>query len=191
MPSQIAIALEAKVTAVESLDESEHNYQAALSILPGAVHERLAEPAGELKAEVSAHPAWCLCEMPEGDYSRVRVFPDLDHLVKHIARLEGEEVSAWVFYGTPLRFTHPDVVSGQRYLLVSEQEVVPISGPSSSAVTYTSAENQILPEVQEDGWLGDEAFTQGNTEAYYAYEAPQDDQFDAAEDDDDGEEVDA
>jgi hypothetical protein len=177
-----------KVTAAESLDESEHNYQAVLSIIPGTLHERLSKPVGERKAEINTRPSWCLCEIPEGDYSRVRVFPDLEHLLRHVARLEGEEVSVWVFYGTPLRFTSPDVLSSQRYLLVSDQEVVPISGTSS--ITYTSMENQILPEIQEDGWLGDEAFTQGNTEAYYAHEPPQDDQFDAAEDDDDEEEVD-
>tara|TARA_R110002020_G_scaffold276042_2_gene491247 strand:- start:13646 stop:14194 length:549 start_codon:yes stop_codon:yes gene_type:complete len=182
------------VTAAESLDESEHNYQATLNVIPGTLHERLLKPSGGTEMPVSTRPAWCLCEIPEGDYSRVRVFPDLEHLLMHVAKLEGEEVSVWIFYGTPLRFTYPDVLSGQRYLLTSDQEVVPISSRGSSPPVYTAMENQILPEIQEDGWLGDEAFTQGNTEAYYAYEAPQDDQFDTAvedDNDDEGEEVDA
>jgi hypothetical protein len=182
MPNQVVSDLETKVTAAESLDEAEYNYQATVGAMPGAVQERLSDPAREVRVEVSTQPAWCLCEMPEGDYSRVRVFSDLENLVNHIGRLEGEEVSVWAFYGTPLRLTRPDSV-GQRYLLVSDQEVVIVPRGVDSVVQF--AENPVLPEVQEDGWLGDEAFTQGSTENYYAYEAPQDDQFDGAEEDED------
>lgn len=179
MPHQVVNALEAKATAAESLDEAEYNYRATVGAMPGAVQERLASPAKEVRVEVSTQPAWCLCEMPEGDYSRVRVFSDLENLVNHIGRLEGEEVSVWAFYGTPLRLTRPDG-TGQRYLLVSDQEVVIVPKGSDSMLQF--AENPTLPEVQEDGWLGDEAFTQGNAENYYAYGAPKDDQFDDAGD---------
>ena len=74
--------------------------------------------------------------------------------------------------------------------MVSDQEVVPIPY-GGERVLYRVTKDQALPEVQEDGWLGDEAFTQNNTETYYAYETPQDEQFDADEGDEDGEEVDA
>jgi|TARA_R110000824_G_scaffold82768_15_gene207515 hypothetical protein len=171
------------------LEESAYNYQAALEVVPVALHERLADPDSEVREEIATQPAWCLCEMPEGDYSRVRVFPDLDHMVKHIGRLEGEEVSVWAFYGTPLRITQPMGSPGQRYLLISEQEVIPIPHRGGEVLRPVS-ENQILPEVQEDGWLGDAAFTQGSTETYYAYEAPSDDQFDGDGDEEEGEEVD-
>jgi hypothetical protein len=174
----------------ESLDEPEYNYQIILDVIPDTFRDRLADPSREMRAEVATRPAWCLCEMPEGDYSRVRVFPDVEHLVRHIGRLEGEEVSVWAFYGTPLRITRSMGSPGQRYLLVSDQEVVPIPH-GGERVLYGITENHTLPGVQEDGWLGDEAFTQGNTENYYAYEAPQDDEFDGGEDDEGGEEVNA
>ena len=97
-------ALNLKVMGEESLDEPEYNYQIILDVIPDAFRDRLADPSREMRAEVATSPAWCLCEMPEGDYSRVRVFPDVEHLVRHIGRLEGEEVSVWAFYGTtPIR----------------------------------------------------------------------------------------
>ena len=188
MPVQIVDGLDAKATEGGPFEEAEYDYQAALSTIPDSFRERLSDPAREIRAEVSTSPAWCLCEMPEGDYSRVRVFPDLEHLVRHIGRLEGEEVSVWAFYGTPLRITRPMGSPGQRYLLVSDQEVVPIPY-GGGQVLHPMVDNQALPEVQEDGWLGDEAFTQGSTETYYAYEAPQDDQFDGGDEDEENEEV--
>lgn len=198
MPVQIVDGLGAKVTEGEPFEEAEYDYRAALNTIPDSFRERLSDPDREARAEVATSPAWCLCEMPEGDYSRVRVFPDLEHLVRHIGRLEGEEVSVWAFYGTPLRITRPMGSPGQRYLLVSDQEVVPIPY-GGGQVLYSvgdkmagrHVDDQALPEVQEDGWLGDEAFTQGSTETYYAYESPQDDQFDGGDDDEEGDEVEA
>jgi len=180
MPQQVIAALEA--TAVESLDESAYSYQSAVGGVPSVLHDRLELPADEEVTSIVTEPAWCLCEMPEGDYSRVRVFPTLESLAAHIGRLEGDEVSVWAFYGTPLRLTSMGN-SGQRYLLVSDQEVVVI--PQGGDTSLQLADDPILPPVQEDGWLGDEAFTQGSTENYYAYESPQDDQFDPIDDDDD------
>ena len=191
MPSPVvSLVSDSRVTGEGSLEESAYDYQLAVGSLPDKSLSRLEVPSRELDAEVTANPAWCLCEMPEGDYSRVRVFQDVERLVRHIGRLEGEEVSVWAFYGTPLRITRPMGSPGQRHLLVSDQEVVPIPY-GGERVLYRVTKDQALPEVQEDGWLGDEAFTQSNTEEYYAYETPQDEQFDGGEDDEDGEEVDA
>ena len=193
MPSQVVEAVTSKATAVESLDEGEYSYQRAVGCIPDTLHERLADPSREVRAEVNTSPAWCLCEVPEGDYPRVRVFPDLENLVRHISRLEGEEVSIWAFYGTPLRITQNSPRGGGRYLCVSEQEVVivPKGEDDSVRVWDSSGGGGALPAIQEDGWLGDASFTEENTQAYYAYENPKDDEFDIDDDDGDMAEVDA
>ena len=98
MPSPVvSLVSDSRVTGEGLLEESTYDYQSTLGSLPDKSLSRLEVPFRELDAEVTANPAWCLCEMPEGDYSRVRVFPDVERLVRYIGRLEGEEVSVWAF----------------------------------------------------------------------------------------------
>jgi hypothetical protein len=71
---------------------------------------------------------------------------------------------------------------------VSEQEVVVIpKGEDDLVKVWDSSEGRgTLPAIQEDGWLGDASFMEENTQAYYAYENPKDDEFDIDDDDDGG-----
>ena len=186
MPSRVAEVAASKVMAPESLDEGQYNYRRAISVIPGSLHERLADPEDELRVEVGSQPAWCLCEVPEGDYPRIRVFSDLELLARHMAKLEGEEVCVWAFYGTPLRLTQQDS-TGRRYLQISGQDLVRLPSPGEELTIVPHNADMLF---QEDGRLGDASFTEGQSDTYYAYQPPKDDDFDPEDDDEDITEVD-
>jgi hypothetical protein len=101
-------------------------------------------------------PRWCLCEAPEGEFSRVRLFKTAEDLVRYMGKLEGQEVSAWVFYGQALRFTKAHPICGRRLLLLpGEKEAVGIPAIPNEPLLTMSAQ-QIPDDVafQENGWLG-------------------------------------
>ena len=153
--------------------------------LPLAVSERIERPDAEEVVDVDNPFSWCVCEMPEGDFPRVRVFSEFDALIRHVGKLEGQEVSAWVFYGTPISLTELDEI-GNRYLMTSRQEVFKIPTVATDPISVLGSSQISQLNVQEDGWLGDPSLTESATSTYYAREAPQDDEFDP-DDDDQGE----
>ena len=119
--------------------------------------------------EYSSNPVWCLCEFPEGEFPKVRLFRSPDNLARYMRRLEGQEVAVWAFYGVPLSFTAPDPKFNRRYLcLPGNQEAILI--PSSPTESIQRVDISILEllglDVQEDGWLGDPRLAEG-TGAFY------------------------
>jgi len=167
-----------------SLDEAVQDYADSVTGLPLAIAERIERPDSAESVDVDNPFSWCVCEMPEGDFPRVRVFSEFEALVRHIGKLEGQEVSVWVFYGTPISLTKKDDFGG-RYLMPSRQEAFRI--PTIPAETVLAVDSLQVGQldVQEDGWLGDPSLTESTTSTYYAREAPRDDEFDP--DDDQGE----
>lgn len=177
--------LQKKVTADVSLDEASQDYAASVMGLPLLVSERIERPDTEESVDVDNPFSWCVCEMPEGDFPRVRVFSEFDALARHVGKLEGQEVSVWIFYGTPISLTEKDDY-GDRYLKTSRQEAFKVpTVPTGVALAVSSSQVSQL-HIQEDGWLGDPSLTESATSTYYAREAPQDDEFDP-DDDDQGE----
>ena len=176
--------LQKKVMADGSLDETAQDYAASLTELPLSVSERIERPDVEEAGDVDNPFSWCVCEMPEGDFPRVRVFSEFEFLLRHLGKLEGQEVSVWVFYGTPISLTEVDD-SGSRYLMTSRQEAFKLPSHVGEPVSPVASTEVVKLNVQDDGWLGDPSLTESATSTYYARETPQDDEFDP--DDDPGE----
>ncbi len=135
---------------------------------------------GEAMPEISSDLAWCICEMPEGDFPRVRVFQDFELMLRRLSALDGQEVAAWVFFGSPLTFTSPDEF-GYRYLLTSNSEAHRLPKFAEPVISVPTVKLKNL-EVREDGWLGPPELTEGSVESYYLSEGPRDDEFDPEDD---------
>lgn len=119
-------------------------------------------------------PRWCLCEMPEGGYPKIRIFHDLAGLCRHITRLEGEEISVWPFYGVPIRFTTSrDGTPGRRYVfLPHEAQAVelPCHPEDEPKLVPTEGLNVGVTDAldfQYDGWLGDPALAEASLGGNY------------------------
>ena len=160
------------------LDDDQLAYQRTVSSLNDELLDRIPRPDESLP-EVSSDPSWCVCEMPEGDFPRIRIFSEFNDMICHLAGLDGQEVSAWVFFGCPITFTSKDH-NGYRYLLTSSSECHCIrAGDEPLAVTPEEIRHL---EMREDGWLGDPELTESSSESYYLAEGPRDDEFDPDED---------
>jgi hypothetical protein len=65
--------------------------------------------AGESVSEAAfqslANAALCLVVCPDGEYPRLEVFSAIEGLTERMRELEGEDVTAFPFYGVPLPFT--------------------------------------------------------------------------------------
>ncbi len=165
MPVKIAATVE------EPTDDS----QAMLELhndLPAPLSDRLrscVEPVEDTPWELLVEHRWCLCEMAEGDYPRVYVFPTLDRLVEGIAKREGQETAVWPMFGMPLGLSKAMNVPGQgnrvvRYLLLPNQKAAIISKTES----FEIIDQSLLPanmEMQDEGWLGDPEYMAGKS--YY------------------------
>ena len=85
------------VKIAASAEELTDDSQAMLELhnaLPAPLSDRLSscvEPTEDTPWELLVEHRWCLCEMAEGDYPRVYVFPTLDRLVEGIAKREGQD----------------------------------------------------------------------------------------------------
>lgn len=167
----------------DSLDEEQLSYKATVEkhINPELL-DRLPRP-DEVMPEISSDPAWCVCEMPEGEFPRIRVFQDFEVMVRHLANLDGQEVSAWVFFGSPLSFTTHDA-TGHRYLLTSASEAHKVSKDGGPIVSVPVNTLQDV-SLREDGWLGHAELAEASSESYYLSEPPSDDEFDPDDDLDD------
>ena len=185
LPKMVGDHHQSKATAVASLDEEEHVYASSLTSLPLTLSERIGRPEAQEVVDVGTSFSWCVCEMPEGDFPRVRLFGDFETMVRHVGKLEGDEVSVWVFYGTPISITQRGS-DGSRYIITSvNREAFRIPQTDKESLITSPSPASGLPGLQEDGWLGDPSLTETATAAYYAHEGPKDDEFDP----DDGDEV--
>jgi hypothetical protein len=166
------------------LDEEEHAYASNLTSLPLVLAERIGRPETQEAVDVDTPFSWCVCEMPEGDFPRVRVFNDFEIMARHVGKLEGDEVSVWIFYGTPIPITQPGR-DGSRHMITSRLEAFRIPQADREAVSSTVIEEIPAMALQEDGWLGDPSLTETAEAAYYVHETPKDDEFDPDDGDED------
>ena len=177
--------LQPKVTELVSLDEAEQDYAANLTGLPIALSDRITRPDAQEIVDVDTSPAWCVCEMPEGDFPRVRVFGDFEVMVRYVGKLERSEVSVWIFYGVPVSVTQVDA-DGSRYIFTSRTEAFKLPFATAEEVTLVDRTSVSHLRIQEDGWLGDSSLTKSAVNSYYVHDTPRDDEFDPSGDDDDG-----
>lgn len=106
-----------------------------------------------------------LVEVPDGHNPRLRFFGDVNLMVRHLAKLEGEQMNVFIAHGTPLCVTHPDS-SGVRYLTdlspnVRNPLALRLEARSASDAAVCVGENAALVResyrLSDDGWLGDPA----------------------------------
>lgn len=182
LPEELRSSRLSKATG-DSLDEEQLTYKNTVEkhVSPELL-DRLPRSSEDVP-EVASDPAWCICEMPEGDFPRIRVFQDFEVMVRHLANLDGQEVSAWVFFGSPLSFTTHDV-AGYRYLLTSSSEAYRVSKDEGPVISVPVGKLQDV-SLREDGWLGDVELAEASSESYYLSEPPKDDEFDPDDDLDD------
>jgi len=142
-------------------------------------------------AEHAPEPRWCLCEQPDGEFPKVRMFQELEDMARYMGRLEGDETAIWAFYGIPMRFTAPIGDDKIRYLFLPGEEMAVSIPKSNQELMRTLDADDVLaaePDWQEDGWIGDPALSEAVSESYYKKDktpAEEDDEFDDDGDDDD------
>lgn len=179
----VKTSLQKKVMADASLDEDEQEYADNLMALPLVLSERIDRPDTQESVDVDTPFSWCVCEMPEGDFPRVRVFSDFEATLRYVGKLEGDEVSVWIFFGTPISLTQPDS-DGVRYLITSRREAFRLPTSTTEDILSVSRDRVSGLNMQEDGWLGDPSLTKSAHASYYVHEAPRSDEFDPSDDDD-------
>ncbi len=183
-PATIRERLRGEVT-VDSQSPEQAEYQKSRDRLPAGLQDRVdalvAEAAEDIDTGNAPTPRWCICEMPEGDFPRVKMYPKIEPLVRRLGELEGQETAVWVFYGIPLRFTLPYGKSRGRFLfLPGEIEALSIPKSEHDKPERVSAELLGHMEWQDDGWLGDPSFSEGVAEDYFVGKikpADEDDEF--------------
>lgn len=167
----------ATVGATGLHDEEQARFANAMADMPGFMHvdppepEPVPEMPGEQLERLKAY--YCLCEVPEGEYPRMKIFRGPESLSRYIGDLEGQEIAVWPFYGNPLRLTIPDE-QGRRYLLlpnaagIAESRAIPILRTPHERLEEIDFDELVnAPEFQEDGWLGDPSLTEPSSGEYY------------------------
>lgn len=116
--------------------------------------------------EPAVEPRWCVCEAPEGEFSRVRMFADFEKMIRYLGKQEGEETSIWPFIGVAMRFTRelPQFGDVRFLLLPGEKEVVAI--PKTPAEPIRRFPVELIEDLSDDdfqdnGWLGIAALAEG------------------------------
>jgi hypothetical protein len=127
-----------------------------------------AAPAVEEDSPPVLVPRFCLCEMPDGEFPSVRVFPNQEGLLRRLGSLEGELVNVWCFYGVPLRLSQANA-KGRRYLKMGHRLfLVPLA---ANEPLQEADESEIELELQDDGWLGPPTMAADNSEYLAGNEA--------------------
>ena len=144
--------------ATSEVDDDEHLYNDRLQKLPSDVLDIIENSVAESDEPDFQEVAnkWVLCNMPEGEFPTVSIYPTLARLADAIAKQEGKETAVWAMYGLPLQLTQG--VSGPggvtRFLLLPNQTAAVVGSKSSGEII--SCED--LPDgiqLQDGGWLGD------------------------------------
>jgi len=163
MPAQVA-------SPVEEPDDASNDMVAVLDELPKAVASKVTnalEPPEETSWELLVEHKWCLCEMSEGDFPRVFVFPSVQRMAEAIAKREGAETAVWPLFGMPLGISKPlNTTEGGvvRYLILPNGKAAVVS----KDVKFEIIDQSLLPqnvEMQDEGWLGDPEYLEGKS--YY------------------------
>lgn len=134
------------------------------------------QESGEQGWGASIPHYWCLCDMQEGDFPRVHVYPNLQSLAEAIAKREGKETAVWAMYGIPLQLTKPVVKPNgdkYRYLLLPNQMAVTVGNKEDCRLI----EQSLLPTttLEETGWLGSPLYLE--SQPFYTPGFVNDDQF--------------
>jgi hypothetical protein len=142
-------------------DDNAIAYKKLLNQLPTELAQQLNDTVdnqNELPKQIEH--SWCLCDMPEGEFPRVYMFKDLVQLIEAVAKKEGQTTAVWAMYGVPLRLSKSFKRQKDglvcRYLLLPNQKAVLI-GPNEPFKLLDQTELIEELEIEEDGWLGDQA----------------------------------
>ena len=168
--------------ALTAASDSDIEYNSLTGKLPSDVLAKMVDTkhaSSESTINISHH--WCLCDMQEGDFPRVHVYPNLQSLTEAIAKREGKETAVWAMYGIPLQLTKPVLKPNgdkQRYLLLPNQMAVTVG----SKEDYQMIEQSLLPamDLEETGWLGNPLYLE--SQQFYTPGFVDDDQFSEEQD---------
>jgi len=168
--------------ALTASSDSDIEYNSLTGKLPSDVLAKMVDTKNtnsESAINISHH--WCLCDMQEGDFPRVHVYPNLQSLTEAIAKREGKETAVWAMYGIPLQLTKPVLKPNgdkQRYLLLPNQMAVTVG----SKEDYQMIEQSLLPaiDLEETGWLGNPLYLE--SQQFYTPGFVDDDQFSEEQD---------
>jgi hypothetical protein len=168
--------------ALTAASDSDIEYNSLTGKLPSDVLAKMVDTkhaSSESTINISHH--WCLCDMQEGDFPRVHVYPNLQSLTEAIAKREGKETAVWAMYGIPLQLTKPVLKPNgdkQRYLLLPNQMAVTVG----SKEDYQMVEQSLLPamDLEETGWLGNPLYLE--SQQFYTPGFVDDDQFSEEQD---------
>ena len=191
--------LHRSTVAAPIVDEETYVYEHARSRMSEAARRALDKTAvvpSDVPEELQMR--WCICESPEGEFARVRIFKEVDGLIHYLGRLEGQETSVWPFYGVAMRITKPLASFQDRRLLFMPGEDEAIILPQSPAepirrVPMSLLEDLTEEDFQKNGWMGltelaegsSEEFSQGDAEIRQQRAAPEDEAKDDDEEGDD------
>lgn len=170
--------------ALTAPSDSDIEYNSLTGKLPSDVLSKMVDTkhaSSESSINISHH--WCLCDMQEGDFPRVHVYPTLQSLTEAIAKREGKETAVWAMYGIPLQLTKPVLKPNgdkQRYLLLPNQMAVTVG----SREDYQMIDQSLLPALtlEETGWLGNPLYLE--SQQFYTPGFVEDDQFSEEQDED-------
>jgi hypothetical protein len=174
-------------------DDESVDMAAVLGEMPTELADKAAavkREAGDTSWERLIEHRWCLCEMAEGDFPRVFVFPSVQRMSEAIAKREGVETAVWPLFGVPLGISKPlNTNEGGvvRYLILPNGKAAVVS----KDVKFEIIDQSLLPqniEMQDEGWLGDPEYLEGKS--YYEEGFIEADSFtndpDMSDDSDDG-----
>ena len=169
LPEATRQAMQQSATArPTNLDADELDFKNIRETLPANIQEGLDSQVEVSDATFVGEPRFCLCEMPEGEFPRVKIFKSAEAMVRYIGQVEGQELSVWPFYGIPLRMTKSDAKSSLRYVYMPGELEAAIV-PKSKREKYEMVDSELIDHLdyQDDGWLGDPAVAEGVSESYY------------------------
>lgn len=144
-------------------------YQRLREQFPQSVQDFMdGQVAPEEEERQPLRPRWCVCESPEGEFLKIRIFTELTKLVAYLASLEGREVAVWNFYGVPVRMTLRNPTSKQRYLLLPgcDEAVLIARGPLVRVDASLILDDSLVEKFQLDGWMGHPALAEASSGEY-------------------------
>lgn len=170
LPSQVRERLNLQQPATSTMAPEALEYHRLRSQLPQSVQDFMdgqVLPSEEEKCPCKPH--WCVCESPEGEFLKIRIFRELSKLVGYLAALEGREIAVWNFWGVPVRMTLRNTTSNQRYLILpgGEEAVLIARGPLTKIpASLVLPEDEATERFQLDGWLGHPALAEASSSEY-------------------------
>lgn len=148
---------------VEQLGEEYDDFAAYRAELSPETQRQLDElvPAAEDKVPDPDVNAACfgMVEAENGEWAKMRLFPDVEALAMRLALQEGQDVVVWCFYGIPLKLSR----GPQRYLMLPDgQNAVKIPMGAVGPVEFVDGSFLDSFEMQEDGFIGPPQLAEGS-----------------------------